>query len=333
MHGGSINRAFGHGYQSNYDGEGCNAQIPSFMSSNNPETISSTTNGLANPISPKNWDAFSNAERPQSIPSIPCSNQASPRSTAFSGGSLNGSTAELAADSSEMSLPSNAASVPSVSGSGRILPDPVMARRQQSNLLVAGGPSAQEIPTQNSGHRNSTPWFAGDSVTVSAASADRGLSAACSPMFDTNGGTDEPVSTSNGSFTYLPVSHSPFPSSTNNAPASTNSASIGLYRQDCDISGENRLVKISQDNRPSAESALGDTYGYSSEYMANRRSTSGSIPSGSLSNGQEYLRLRSPAPTAQELYNGAGSSQNRFGPHTRLPHRTSIASLNHLARY
>lgn len=331
LYGPGITRANYPAYPVNFDDEIYNGQSPAYMLPNNNESMLSTNGIFGPPASPRTWDVFSSSGRTQN--SL-YADQTPPTSLSLPNGSFSGTSIPFASNPNDIpsSLSSSSAMAASMTSLDRILPNPAMGRSQQPGLIVAGGNPLDGLAISKIGYRTSLPWAGSDALSCSSQSSDRVMSISYGSTVDSNGGSgDSSATTDDTSFSYVPISHSSPGAPMKAAATLAGSGRAEVVRRPNDSTTENRTGTHSQESTPSPENTIAEAYGYSGDMIVGRRSTCGSISSGTLSNGQTYTRLRPlPIPTS-EMYRT--SQQELAEYHSQLPHRTSIASLSSSARY
>lgn len=327
-----ITRASYPAYPTNFDEEMYIGQAPAYMLPNNNDSVLSTNSPFGPPASPKNWDVFSSSGRGQNG-LYPDQNPSS--AVSLPGGSFSGNGIPFTPNSQDVptSLSGSSAIATSMTSSDRILPNPTMGRSQQPALIMAGPNSWDGLAISNIGYRGSLPWVGADSMSASSQSSDRVMSVSYGSTVDSNGGSGESsATTEDASFAYVPISQTSPNGSMKTASALSDPGPSQLTRKLDESALEPRTARtLSRESTPSPEHSMAEAYGYSGDIVVGRRSTRGSISSGTLSNGQEYTRLRPlPTPTS-EFYRS--SQHEPAGYQGQLTHRTSIASLSGSARY
>lgn len=315
----------------NYDEESYNGQSPAYMLPNNSESMLSTNSVFGQPASPRNWDVFSSSTRTSSGL---YQDQNPPSSGPLPNGSFAGSSISFASNTND--VPSTLSSGPAIAAGmtslDRILPNPTMNRSQQPAFLMTGGNVLDGSTMTNVGYRNSIPWIGSDGMSASSQSSDRVMSIGYGSTVDSTGGSGESSTTSQDApFVYIPTSHSSPRASMKaiGAPPITNKAEANCKSDDS--LGERGTRRLLQESTPSPDNPMAEAYGYTADIAVGRRSTRNSTSAGTLSNGQEYTRLR-PLPTsAPELYRSSQHDATEYQSH--MAHRTSIASLSSSGRY
>jgi hypothetical protein len=310
-------------YGLSYEDEAYNGQSPAYMLPNN-DSIPPTGSIFGPPGSPRNWDVFSGTGRSQT--SL-YTDHTSTASVSLPSGSFSAGAVPFTSVSAD--LPSNVASsnplTTSMTSPDRILPNPTIGRAQQPALLV-GANSLDGLAMTTMGYRNSILWSAGDGITGASQSSDRTMSLSYGSTADTSAGSGASSATS-ASFAYIPISQGS-PGTAAKAIECGNAEDVGRAS---DSAAQDRQRSLSQQDTPSPENNTAESYGYAGDVFAGRRSTRGSIFSGTLTNGQEYTRLR-PLPTPNpEIYRS--SHQERADYQEEIVRRTSIASLSNNSRY
>jgi hypothetical protein len=333
IYGPGLSRTSYPAYPINYEDEGYNGQSPPYMLPNNNDSMLSTTNVFGSPASPRTWDVFSSSARTQN--SL-YSDQNPPTSVSLPNGSYSGSAITFPANSSEApsTLSGSSTIATSMTSLDRILPNPAMGRSQQPGVMVGGVTSLDGLAMSNVGYRNSIPWIGSDGMSNSSQSSDRVMSIGYPSTMDSNGSSgDSSTTTQDSSFAYIPLSHSSTAPSVKATTSLTDPVKSDSTHKPEDSAAKNGAGTLSEESTPSPEThPMAEAYGYSGEIMVGgRRSTRGSLSSGTLANGQEYTRLRPlPIPTP-ELYRSSQQDSSAAAAseyQVQMPHRTSIASLS-----
>jgi hypothetical protein len=331
LYGPAVTRASYPPYPMAYEDEIYNNQTPAYMLPNNNDSILSNNSLFGPPASPRNWDVFSSSGRNRNS-LYPDQNP--PSSVSISNGIFSGSSMPFVSNSNDISssLSSSSATASSMTSLDRILPNPAMGRSQQSALIMAGGNSLDDLAMSNLGYRSSVPWVGSDGMSGSSQSSDRVMSVSYGSTIDSTGGSDQSsATTQDSSFGYVPISHGSPGASMKSAAALPGTDSSEVAGKPNDPSTENRTRTLSEESTPSPENPMAEAYSYSGGIIVGRRSARGSLSSGTLSNGQEYTRLR-PLPTPnQEIYRSSHQESAEY--QSQIPHRTSIASLSSSGRY
>ena len=332
LYGSGITRASYPAYPTNYDDEMYIGQAPAYMLPNNNESVLSTNSAFGPPASPRTWDVFSSSSRGQNG-LYPDQNPSSAVSLTSGSFSSNGIPFTCNSHDVSTSLSGSSAIAASMTSADRILPNPATGRSQQPALIMAGSNSMDGLAISNIGYRNSLPWVGADNMSASSQSSDRVMSVSYGSTVDSNGGSGESsASTEDASFAYVPISQTSPNASIKTASALPDPGPSQLVRKLDESTVEQRTTRtLSRESTPSPEHCMAEAYGYSGDMVVGRRSTRDSISSGTLSNGQEYTRLRPlPTPTS-DWYR---SSQHDSADYqAQLTHRTSIASLSGSGRY
>ncbi len=208
-----------------------------------------------------------------------------------------------------------------------------MGRSQQPALMMAGSNSWDGLAISNIGYRSVIPWVGADSMSASSQSSDRVMSVSYGSTADSVRGSGESsASTEDAPFAYVPISQTSPKGSLTTASAASDPGPSQFPRKLDESALEQRTTgTVSRESTPSPEHPVAEAYGYSGDIVVGRRPTRGSISSGTLSNGQEYTRLRPLLTPTSEFYR---SSQHEPAGYQGQPtHRTSIASLSGSARY
>ena len=327
-----INRASYPAYPVNYEDEVYSGQSPAYMLPNNNESMVSTNSLLGPPGSPRTWDVFSSSGRGQTglYPDHNPSSSVSHPSGTFTGNNI-------PYPSNPNDIPSSLSSSHNISTSmtslDRVLPNPARGRSQQPALVMAGTNSLDGLAMSNVGYRSSVPWVGSDGMSGSSQSSDRLMSVSYGSTVDRNGGSGESAATTEDApFAYGPMPHGSAGAPMTVASALADPGSSDTTQRSDDVAAGRRTRALSHETTPAPESTtMAEAYGYGSDVVLSRRSARGSISSGTLSNGQEYTRLR-PLPTpTPELYRRSQQEPTEY--QSQIPHRTSIASLSGSVRY
>ncbi len=330
LYGQGLTRASYPAYPINYEDEIYNGQSPPYMLPNNNDAMLSTNSLFGPPASPRTWDIFSSSGRSQN--SL-YSDQNLSSSVSIPTGSFPGSGIPYASNPNEISSSSSTSTIASsMTSLDRILPKPAMGRSQQPAIMMGPSNSLDGLAMTNVGYRNSVPWVGSDSMSGSSQSSDRVMSAGYGSTVNSSGGSaDSSITTQDAPFAYVSMSHSSPGKSMKRSAALPDPSRIEPVRKPDEPAAESRTRTLSQESTTSPENSMAEAYGYSGDMVVARRSTRGSISSGTLSNGQEYTRLR-PLPTpTPELYRSSQQDSAEYQSH--IAHRTSIASLSNSARY
>ncbi|ERF68812.1 hypothetical protein EPUS_06256 [Endocarpon pusillum Z07020] len=329
LYGSGVTRASYPTYSTNYDDEMYLGQAPAYMLPNNNESVLSTNSAFGPPASPRTWDVFSSSGRGQNG-LYPDQNPSS--AVSLTSGSFSSNCIPFTCSSHDVSTSLSGSSAIAASAD-RTLPNPATGRSQQQALIMAGSNSMDGLAISNIGYRNSLPWVGADNMSASSQSSDRIMSVSYGSTVDSNVGSGESsAATEDASFAYVPISQTSPSASIRAASTLPDPGPSQLVRKLDESAVEQRTTKtLSRESTPSPEHCMAEAYGYSGDLVVGRRSIRGSNSSGTLSNGQEYTRLRPlPIPTS-DFYR---SSQHGSADYqAELTHRTSIASLSGSGRY
>ena len=333
MYGQSMTRASYPTYPTNYEEDTYSSQSPSYMLPNNSDSMLSTNSVLGTPASPRNWDVFSSPGRahsglyPDPVPacSVSIANGGFPGSSISFGSNTNEVSSSLSGSSGMTSL-------------DRTLPNPALGRPQQPGAIMTAASSLEGLPLSNLGYRGCLTWTGSDGMSASSQSS---MSMSYGSTVDSSGSSGESLSATSqdAPFAYIPMSHSSTSASTKSPitfRVDTDKYDPAHHKIE-DPTIKHRARAFSQESTPSPENNIAEIYGYRCDMRLSRRPTRGSISNsnndGTLSNGQEYTRLR-PLPTSQPFEPYQRSTQQDSAEyHSQLAHRTSIPSLSSSARY
>lgn len=331
LYGPPIARASYPAYPINYEDDMYNGQSPAYMLPNNNDSMLGN-NIFGPPASPRTWDVFASSGRNQSgLYSDP--NPPNPGS--LPNGNFPGSGISFASNASD--IPALLSGISTVGSNmttlDRILPNPVVGRSPYPGLIMAGGNSVDGMSMSNVGYRSSVPWVGNDAMPGSSQSSDRVMSISFGSSVDSTGGSDaSSATTQDATFAYVPIPPtSPTVSMKAAAAVLPDPNRSEIISKPNELPDAARARTISAESTASPDNPLPETYGYSGDTVIRRRSTRGSWSSGTLTNGQEYTRLRPLPPTSPELHRTSHHESPEYP--SPISHRTSIASLSNQGNY
>jgi hypothetical protein len=318
----------------NFEDQPYSGQSPAYMIPNNNDDNMPTTNGVFGPLaSPRNWDVFPGSTRGQGSF---YTDQSTPSSTTMPSGNFSVNNVSFASHAHDgpSSVPASGTVATSMSNPDRILPNPTMSRSShQPAFVMSVGSSMDNLPFSQTGYRHTMPWAGNDATSASSRSSDRVMSVSYASTVESNEASNigSLTTSQDNSFGYLSMSQRSPKASLKAIASPSNPSRRDTDGRTADDLGDENDKPLSQQDSPSPNNNAAEAYGYSSETTLGSRPLRGRVSSGTLSNGQEYTRLRPLPPSIAELYDSAQPDSSDY--HTQMAHRTSIPSLSTSARY